>query len=126
MPALAGVPGTDSAKAVPKSRLHDSGDHIQILSVQRIDAEDKVAVMLRVDNGYHINANPASEPFPTTLAVNGSYEGSGLMRFPSGRTTARFHRVRSRSCKALIALQNGERLTEPALETRLALPGGGP
>jgi hypothetical protein len=73
MPALAGVPGTDSAKAVPKTRLQDSGDHIQILSIQRIDAEDKVVVLLRVDNGYHINANPASEPYliPTTLAFNG-------------------------------------------------------
>jgi hypothetical protein len=58
---------------VPKTRLQDSGDHIQVLSIQRIDAEDKVVVLLRVDNGYHINANPASEPclIPTTLAFDG-------------------------------------------------------
>ena len=72
-PAVAGTPDSEIANVESKSRLLDSGDHIQILGVQRIDSEDKVIVLLRVDGGYHINANPASEPYliPTTLAFNG-------------------------------------------------------
>lgn len=34
---------------------------------------DEVIIALRTDPGFHINANPASEPYliPTTLSVNG-------------------------------------------------------
>lgn len=67
--ATSGAVGSDAAKGGSARRLLDSGDHIHVLSVERVDANDEVTVSLRIDDGYHVNANPASEPYliPTTL-----------------------------------------------------------
>ena len=48
----------------------DSGDYVHIVGLIRVTGEDKVVVTLRVDRGFHINANPASQPYliPTTLS----------------------------------------------------------
>ena len=50
-------------------RFADSGDYVHIVGLLRTTAEDKIVVTLRVDRGFHINANPASQPYliPTTL-----------------------------------------------------------
>ena len=52
-------------------RFADSSDFVRIVGVARL--ADSAVVTLRVDPGYHINANPASEPYliPTTLTFNG-------------------------------------------------------
>jgi uncharacterized protein len=52
----------------------DSGDFVHIAAVARMADEDRTIVTLQVDPGYHINANPASEPYliPTTLVFKGS------------------------------------------------------
>lgn len=51
-------------------RFADSGDYVHILGLKRVTGEDKVVVTLRIDRGFHINANPASQPYliPTTLS----------------------------------------------------------
>ena len=54
------------------SRFRDSGDFVHVVGLARI-GEDKVTVTLRVDHGFHINANPASQPYliPTTVTFAG-------------------------------------------------------
>lgn len=51
-------------------RFADSSDYVHIVGLVRITKEDKVVVTLRVDHGFHVNANPASQPYliPTTLS----------------------------------------------------------
>jgi hypothetical protein len=53
-------------------RLADSGDFVHIVSIARAD-EDKIVVTIHVDDGFHINANPASQPYliPTTVSFAG-------------------------------------------------------
>jgi hypothetical protein len=65
----AGFPGLGIPKIKGESRFLDSGDHVHILEIRRDNAQDTVTLLLRVDDGYHINANPASEPYliPTSL-----------------------------------------------------------
>jgi hypothetical protein len=67
--AMAAAQSAETPKVEEKSRLLDSGDHVHILSVLRVDTEDEITVVLRIDDGFHINANPASAPYliPTAL-----------------------------------------------------------
>jgi hypothetical protein len=53
-------------------RLADSSDFVHVVSIARAD-EDKIVVTLHVDEGFHINANPASQPYliPTTVSFAG-------------------------------------------------------
>ena len=69
MAAVAGAAGTDASKASGEPHLIDSGDHVHVLRVKGTDPEGKVTVLIRIDDGYHINANPASYPYliPTSL-----------------------------------------------------------
>ena len=62
--------GTDAARTSGEPHLIDSGDQVHVLRATRTDLEGKVTVLLRIDDGYHINANPASHPYliPTSLA----------------------------------------------------------
>jgi uncharacterized protein len=55
-------------------RFADSSDFVRIASVVRMADQDRAIITLRVDRGYHINANPASQPYliPTTLVFAGS------------------------------------------------------
>jgi uncharacterized protein len=56
------------------SRHWDSSDFVHVVVVKhRSGAEDELAVTLRIDDGFHINANPASLPYliPTSLAFAG-------------------------------------------------------
>jgi hypothetical protein len=57
-----------------RSRLWDSSDFVHVVGTKRSsDKEDELAVTLRIDDGFHINANPASLPYliPTSLALVG-------------------------------------------------------
>ncbi len=63
-----------SGTPVESSRLWDSSDFVHVVSTERSSGkEDEFAVTLRIDDGFHINANPASLPYliPTSLALVG-------------------------------------------------------
>ena len=68
--AVAGGAGTNATKVSGEPHLIDSGDHVHVMGVTRADLEGRVVVLLRIDDGYHVNANPASYPYliPTSLA----------------------------------------------------------
>jgi uncharacterized protein len=56
------------------SRHWDSSDFVHVVASTRSSGdEDAFAVTLRIDAGFHINANPASLPYliPTSLAFEG-------------------------------------------------------
>ncbi len=81
--ALAGAPATSGAAA---GRLPHSEDHVRV-SVTRPDpSADRFVIRLRIDAGWHVNANPASFAFlvPTSVEVEG---GARLDRvsYPPGR-----------------------------------------
>jgi len=63
-----------SGPPAESSRLWDSSDFVHVVGTKRSDGEeDEFAVTLRIDDGFHINANPASLPYliPTSLAFEG-------------------------------------------------------
>ena len=56
----------------PIRHFEDTADHVRILAVDRESgSDDRAVVVVMIDPGYHINANPASMPYliPTTLNV---------------------------------------------------------
>src|SRR5260221_9733459 len=55
-------------------RLWDSSDFVHVVDTKRSSGkEDEFAVTLHIDDGFHINANPASLPYliPTSLVLVG-------------------------------------------------------
>ena len=63
---------TPVSGAAESWRLEDTATHVHIVGVARISGEeDELAVTLRVDPGFHINANPPSSDFliPTVLTI---------------------------------------------------------
>src|SRR5258708_36096208 len=53
-------------------RLWDSSDFVHVVGTARRSGEkDEFAVTLRIDDGFHINANPASLPYliPTSMTL---------------------------------------------------------
>ncbi|HWG78728.1 MAG TPA: hypothetical protein VN681_03085 [Stellaceae bacterium] len=44
-------------------RFVDSSDFVRIAGVVRMADQDRAIITLRVARGYHINANPASQPY---------------------------------------------------------------
>lgn len=63
--------GIDAAAA--HRRLEDTSDHVHVVKVERSTASNQIAVTLRIDVGFHINANPASLPYliPTSVSFAG-------------------------------------------------------
>lgn len=55
------------------SALPDSADHVHAQARWTAADHTTLAVDIRIDPGYHVNANPASDPdlIPTTLAIEG-------------------------------------------------------
>jgi uncharacterized protein len=67
------MPNRSSSKT-ENSRLLDSSDFVHIAAVKRsMGNADQLTVTLRVDDGFHINANPATLPYliPTSIAFVG-------------------------------------------------------
>jgi len=64
-----------SAAATPSVeayRFQDTADHVRIAAVDRVTGgDDRAIVVVVIERGYHINANPASMEYliPTTLNV---------------------------------------------------------
>ncbi|MGH6804079.1 MAG: protein-disulfide reductase DsbD domain-containing protein [Methyloceanibacter sp.] len=59
----------------PTSDFADSAAHVHIVGVTRARADDdELVVTLRIDPGFHVNANPASfeNLIPTSLAFTGA------------------------------------------------------
>ena len=53
-------------------RFEDTATHVRIVGAARVSGnEDRLVVTLRIDPGFHINANPASSDFliPTVLSI---------------------------------------------------------
>ena len=73
--ATAGPLDAESAKAYGKLRFLGSSYRTHIVSANRGDAEEEIIIVLRIDCGSHINANPASQPYllPTTLTLGASH-----------------------------------------------------
>jgi hypothetical protein len=55
----------------PSSSIGDTASHVRITTVDRSDGTDRVDVMIAIDRGFHINANPASSEYliPTMLKI---------------------------------------------------------
>src|SRR5262249_23369528 len=69
--AAAATPPSDAAGKV--FHLPETADHVRAAAKLTADATgDEIVVTLRVDDGYHINANPASLDYliPTSLAFD--------------------------------------------------------
>lgn len=51
----------------------ETANRVHVVDVRRDDAKDALVVTLRIDSGFHINANPASYKYliPTSLNVVG-------------------------------------------------------
>lgn len=55
------VPPSDFGANSGNSRFADTRDFVHVLDVRQATAdEDELVVTLRIDSGFHINANPAS------------------------------------------------------------------
>ena len=67
--ATASPPDTESAKTYVRFRVFVSADHVHVVIASRGDAEEEIIIFLPGDGGFHINANPASQPYllPTTI-----------------------------------------------------------
>jgi hypothetical protein len=62
-----------SAAAVPEQayRFPDTADHVRIAAVDRVSGgEDEAIVVVVIERGYHINANPASMEYLVPTALN--------------------------------------------------------
>jgi hypothetical protein len=76
--AAAGLPdrsvrGPLDGNTAASRRLEDTSDFVHIIKVERLSAVGRVAITLRIDRGFHINANPASLPYliPTSVSFAG-------------------------------------------------------
>jgi hypothetical protein len=70
----------------PELRLPRSEDHVRAKLVRRAGDPSRLLVQLAIDEGWHLNRNPASLPFlvPTTVEVRGGAAGAEI-RYPEGR-----------------------------------------
>jgi hypothetical protein len=72
------------AAAVSEFRLPRSEDHVHASLTGRDGDPSQLVVRLTIDEGWHVNANPASLPFliPTAVEVRGT---QAVIRYPEGR-----------------------------------------
>jgi len=84
--ALASAEPEASSSSEPSEsfRLPRSEDHVRVRLV-RIPEPSRLVVQLEIDEGWHVNANPASYPFLVATAVEG-IDGTGAVaaRYPKG------------------------------------------
>jgi len=74
------APARRSTKPIP-----GSGDHVRIRVTRTPSSANGVTVEIRIDEGWHINANPASMPFliPTTITLEGAALDAPV-QYPAG------------------------------------------
>lgn len=63
-------PSRAANSANADSVLSETAHRVHVVGVQRDDANDKLIVTLRIDPGFHINANPASFKYLIPTALN--------------------------------------------------------
>jgi hypothetical protein len=73
------------AAAEPGSRLPRSEDHVRASLAEAAGDSSRFAVRLAIDDGWHVNANPASMPFlvPTQVELRGG--SAAEIHYPEGR-----------------------------------------
>ncbi len=83
--AIAGTAWADDSRVNLRALLDDLGasaaqrglgntaDHVHVAKVELSTVTSRIAITLRIDEGFHINANPASLPYliPTSLRFSG-------------------------------------------------------
>lgn len=75
----ASAPPSDLGTSIAESQFADTRDFVHVLNVRRAAAdEDELVVTLRIDPGFHINANPAS--FEFLLATRLEFVGIAPVR----------------------------------------------
>jgi hypothetical protein len=70
--SAAGAGGAANTVGNDGYRFEDSAAHVHIVGAARLSGDDdEFAVTIRIDPGFHINANPASSEFliPTMLTI---------------------------------------------------------
>ncbi len=75
---------TSKINAGSEFRLPRSEDHVHASLTRRDGDPAQLVVRLAIDEGWHVNANPASLPFliPTAVEVRGA---EAVIRYPEGR-----------------------------------------
>jgi hypothetical protein len=75
---------TSKATTLSEFRLPRSEDHVTASLTRREADPAQLVVRLGIDEGWHVNANPASLPFliPTAVEVRGA---EAVIRYPEGR-----------------------------------------
>lgn len=69
-----GSPSLQVARAAAASPVPGgTAEHVRVTAVRRLARSDTLLITLRVDPGYHINANPASSDYliPTSVVFDG-------------------------------------------------------
>ncbi len=87
--ALHAQGSNNAGEAATKSALPSSADHVSVHSVlqKHGDAGQRLIVALDIEDGWHVNANPASMEFliPTTLEVEHEAEPVRIaVDYPAG------------------------------------------
>jgi len=82
---VAAIHAGSKAVAEPGSRLPRSEDHVRASLAEAAGDSSRFAVRLAIDDGWHVNANPASMAFlvPTQVELHGG--SAAEIRYPEGR-----------------------------------------
>ena len=72
-PILAAEASGEASDANASPVPSETANRVHVVDVRGEDAKDALVVTLRIDSGFHINANPASDKYliPTSLNVAG-------------------------------------------------------
>jgi hypothetical protein len=67
------IPRRVASRSPDPRILGRTEDHVHV-AIQRVARSDTILITLRIDPGYHVNANPASEEYliPTSVAFAGA------------------------------------------------------
>lgn len=69
-PILAAEASSEVSDASASSVPSETAKRVHVVDVRRDDAKDTLAVTLRIDSGFHINANPASDKYLIATSLN--------------------------------------------------------
>jgi hypothetical protein len=80
------APSGSEAEGRSARPFPSSGDHVQVRLVRKGGERGELAVILTIDEGWHVNANPASLAYLVATAVEGPALGGRSVRYPEGRS----------------------------------------